>query len=138
MTGCAKIGILLRAYKLQIIWLFFFICLQIILFGLGVWHYFAILPSLGGFFMLSSMVAFGTAQMLYVNCGVLLFLPAFRWTTGLLRRTFVAKFVPFDSWIGFHVILGFVVGIVVIGHVVSFVLTFCKLEFKFVQMIPTQ
>ena len=93
---------------------------------MGVLEYFDRLPGSGREFSLAPMFGIGLGMVLQVDCGILLVGPALRWMTGLLRRTWVANIVPFDSWIGFHIVLATTVCVVVVGHVTSMIVSFCK------------
>ena len=115
----------LKAYELQIIWIILFIILQLFLYGMGVLQYTEERKITTRASYTLNLVAMGFGNILQFNCGILVMFPALRWTFGYLRRTRLARIVPFDSLISFHVILGFTIGVAAICHFTIFIIYFC-------------
>lgn len=121
-----KLTLCYRMYKLQLFWLFLFYAFQASLFGIGVARYLKGLSSSPYPYLAADLVGMSFGLVLEVDCAILLLFPAFRATTGFLRGTFVACFIPFDSWIRFHIIVACTVCAVAVGHVTSFLVSLCK------------
>ncbi|OWA53364.1 NADPH oxidase 5 [Hypsibius exemplaris] len=119
----------LRVYKLQTIWTVLFFTLQVVLFFVRMERYYRELSITKRAFTDLGMVSLCFAQCLQVNIGILLTFPALRWTTGYLRRTWVAKFIPFDSWVSFHIIVGSTSVVVAACHVTLYILNMYRNSF---------
>ena len=116
----------LVSYRQQIVWLCIFFAFQFALFGIGIDRYYRELPGSPYPFDVLSMVALSFGLVVQVNTAVLLLGPAMRWTSGQLRKTCLAKILPFDSMVSFHIILGCTTIFCGAMHVILFLIHFCE------------
>ncbi|OQV23238.1 NADPH oxidase 5 [Hypsibius exemplaris] len=126
----SRLGTWLRMYRLEIVWFALHFLLQLAFFGVGVCKYMAKIRAKGREFAPLNMVGISLAMNLQASCGIMLFFPAYRWCMSRLRSTFLAKFLPLDSSILFHIVLGWTVGVCAVAHSTCFLVQYYEVSIQ--------